>query len=165
MRQLLEPIAGPQTRSLDYRPADGALTHTVDIALLQIVPTANAPRLPYLPLAASNPRLGEPVVGLGYPFTPDSGETPRLTITGGPVLPFAPNEHQRGIPTQRHHSPTQLWFLGLNSNGFSGGPILNGHGEVIAPISHAHPLPAGGSLGGPDATRVITNHAGLPAAD
>ena len=103
--------------------------------------------------------------GRRFPVRMVSTLTPRLTITGGPVLPFAPDEHQRGIPTRQRRSPTQLWFLGPKSNSFSGGPIVNGRGEVIAPISHAHPLPAGGSLGGPDATRLITNHAGLPTAD
>jgi hypothetical protein len=134
LHRLLEPLHGPSARLLDYVPADDELAHTVDIALLKIVLHADTPPLPYLPLVSANPVVGEPVVGQGYPFNPESAQTPLLTATGGPVLPFAPDNYQGGIPKRPWTStPTQLWFLGLNSNGFSGGPIINGNESSLSP--------------------------------
>jgi len=92
-----------------------------DIAILRI--TDKKSRLPSLPLAKTEPRLGSQVFTVGFPHPNLMGTSPKLTsgfINATKGLADDPRTYQVSVPIQ---------------SGNSGGPLLNMRGEVIGIIT------------------------------
>ncbi|MFC5850112.1 S1C family serine protease [Deinococcus petrolearius] len=113
-----------------------------DVALLRV----NVPRgTPYLPVAATSPRVGDPVLAIGNGggsfLTPKTG---RLTALD--------------TPSERADFPSgTLELTALLSPGDSGGPILNARGEVTGVVSYISVKSRSGD--GPGADPEITAYA------
>lgn len=165
--QRLAGVIGASGRRVRYWPHLGDAS--VDYAVLQIVQLPGARPLPFLPLATTDPKPGQLVVAFGFPARDNSGQSPHLSLIGGPVLPFAPRWDGHVADPPWTTSPFGLWFLSPVSGGFSGGPLVNAAGELVAPETNVGQQPensatglgllATGSLGGPAAARIIATTA------
>jgi S1-C subfamily serine protease len=81
------------------------------------------PSFKALPIASAPARLGEDVYAIGYPLTDILGGAIRVTngsISALQGIEADPRYYQVSIPIQP---------------GNSGGPVLNGHGEVVGVIT------------------------------
>jgi S1-C subfamily serine protease len=96
-----------------------------DLAILRVMPSADGkyPSFRALPIASAPARLGEDVYAIGYPLTDILGGAIRVTngsISALQGIDADPRYYQVSIPIQP---------------GNSGGPVLNGHGEVVGIIT------------------------------
>lgn len=91
-----------------------------DLAVIKI----DAKRLPIVRLANSDrPRIGEPVVAIGNPLWIEGGPT----VTAGIVSGLERILEQPGLPMLHHLIQTDAAI----NEGNSGGPLVNGAGQVI----------------------------------
>jgi S1-C subfamily serine protease len=89
------------------------ISRSIDVAALRV----GEERLPFIPLAAGRPRVGEEIVVLGYPLADVLG-VGDLTVTRGIVSRVLVD---RGL----------LQFDASVNPGNSGGPVLNNRGEAV----------------------------------
>jgi len=88
-------------------------SHSLDVAALRV----GEEGLPFIPLAAGRPRVGEEIVVFGYPRADLIGFDD-LTVT-------------RGIVSRLLVDQGLLQFDASVNPGNSGGPVLNGRGEAV----------------------------------
>lgn len=132
------PLVNAQTPSAKIQTADGEV-HTAilmwsatslgkDLAILKF----SSPKLYVVAQLGDNPSVGEAVFAAGFPFPLEESAQLEFRLKQGQVSQILEKPLEGGY---------QIGYTNDVEKGMSGGPLLNGRGEVVSINGlHAHPL-------------------------
>ncbi len=148
-RDLLEnyqPI--DPTSPVTYVDAIGIEDLPLDVALIYVAPKnvntgayTLAPTLPIASLETLNTlKVGEPIASIGFPSDAILGATTEISATPRAergVIAALVSPIDQALNSDNPMAETLIAHRMAIASGASGGPILNGHGEIIGVTSHS----------------------------